>query len=97
MTANLRKKLTAMETFKQSRQSLSNTSGFSTENRTPTPSHVSDDNIGEIEKAITVSAEKLNYFFAKAGKDIGFVQRSFKDLQDIVNNIYDSFEDLLKE
>jgi hypothetical protein len=90
----LRKKLEILEAFQKTRQHAVPATEFAIEQAAqPVDETKTNENIQAVDKEINDTSAQINYLFTKAEREVSFLVQSFQELQDLVNNIYDQFQD----
>lgn len=90
----LKKKYEILKKFQDSRQKSAPTTEFSVELPPNAKSPSNDEDVKAIEAAINDSNEQLNYGFGKTLSHVQFLVQSFQDLEELVNQIYDYYDDM---
>ena len=90
---NLQEKYKLLDEFEKTRVKMPN-SNFMLEPQGQTTVN-EPDKLKVIDTKVSQNAEQINYIFEKLGSEGQFLMQSFQDLQNIVNQIYDTWNDLM--
>jgi len=90
----LKEKYDILDKFQQSRQKSVPATEFSVEFSPSAIPSADNTDIKKADSEINDLSEKINYLFTKAEKELGFLTQSYEDLQNLVNKVWDQYQDL---
>lgn len=94
----LKRKNDSIEAFNKSRPKSVPTTQFSIESL-PDSGQIdssAEKSIHDIDLAINNNSQQINYQFTKAQRDLQFLVTSFQDLQNLVNQIYEAWSEVIE-